>query len=196
MIGVANMLSDCCEGRSPAAAAVSRMSPFSILFLKKCENFCIAYAEVPAGGGSKAMRKIGVYGQEAVKYRYDLCPKAANGAERDTLELKGFRKLRWVLSDEQQAKVDICHKEAMLEANIRLHDQRRAALPDAACSKDRPKVAKADPTYSSTSPPKPQASEPVPRPPPSKQNKAMETLGNDASAPSSGLMRFFGTKAM
>lgn len=125
-----------------------------------------------------------------------MCLKAADAAERDTWELKEFRKFQRVHSDKQHAKVYIWHKEAMLEAKTRLHDQRRAALQGAACSKERPKGATAKVKYDLDSPPKPQAAEPASKPPPGRKHKAVGALDNGVSAPSSGLMRFLGSKTM
>ena len=127
--GVVNLLQDCTEGHSPSAIDVSRMSSFSILFLKKCENFCTCDAYVPAEAGSMTMKRVELQGKEAIGARFDRCFKAEAGA-KDPQDIKEFRMFKWMLSSEQQEKVDVWHKEVIFHAKARLEDQRQAAIQD------------------------------------------------------------------
>ena len=44
--GCCNLLADCAEGRSPTAADVAKMSPFSIFFLNRAEIFGVWSSDV------------------------------------------------------------------------------------------------------------------------------------------------------
>ncbi len=127
--GVVSLLQDCIDCHSPSAIEVSRKSSFSILFVKKCESFCRCDAYVPGEAESMAMKRLKLQGQDAIAARFDRCFKAELGA-KDPLDIKEFIMLKWMLSSEQQEKVDVWHKEVMLQAKARLEDQRQAAIVD------------------------------------------------------------------
>jgi hypothetical protein len=126
--GVVNLLQDCIDCHSPSAIEVSRMSSFSILFVKKCENFCRCDAYVADSAGIKSKR-VELQGKAAITARFDRCLQAELGM-KDPLDIKEFRMFKWMLSSEQQEKIDVWHKEVMLQAKARLEDQRQAAIVD------------------------------------------------------------------
>ena len=100
---VANLLQDCIDCHSPSAIDVSRMSSFSILFLKKCEHFCGCDAYCPGEAGSMTMKRLELQGQDAIAARFDRCFKADSKA-KDPNDIKEFRMFRWMLNTEQQGE--------------------------------------------------------------------------------------------
>ena len=205
LTGLVNLLQDCSEGRSPSAMEVVRMSGFSTIFLKGCENLCVAYAVVADGMTKKKVEK---FGQDAINYKYQMCLDAENVASRDPLDLRDFRRFQWMLSAEQMKNVELWHREAMVEAKTRLLDKRRAALNDGCVEDDatakgvadvgkataRPNSATVGAGASSASSlaPPPACAE-VAKP---KQPKAKVQKVGDSGKPVAGLARFFGPKAL
>ena len=213
--GVVNLLQDCVEGHSPSAIDVSRMSSFSILFLKKCENFCTCDAYVPGEAGSMTMKRVELQGNEAIGTRFDRCFKAEAGA-KDPQDIKEFRMFKWMLSSEQQEKGDVWHKEVIFHAKARLEDQRQAALQDITsgqggeqAKQKRPiQAAELSTSASSSSSGSATTSAPPPLPPPPrgplKKQKTMEKAVDQASQKAAekasaeagtGVPKFFGMKA-
>ena len=121
-----NLLQDCIDCHSPSAIEVSRKSSFSILFVKKCESFCRCDAYVADSSGNE-FKRVELLGGAAMTARYDRCFKQELGS-KDPVDTKEFRMFKWMLSSEQHEKVDVWHREVMLQAKARLEDQRQAAV--------------------------------------------------------------------
>ena len=117
--GCCNLLSDCCEGRSPTASAVTKMSPFSMLFLKKAENFCV-YNTVEGSEDmtGRASRKVVLTGANALLSRFDKC--SAPHKDPDSADLKVSRTFRWMLNEDQNARVDEWLRVAVLIAKDKM----------------------------------------------------------------------------
>ena len=125
---------------------------------------------------------------------------------------------KWMLSSEQQEKVDAWHKEVIFHAKARLEDQRQAAIQDITsgqgggeqAKQKRPiQAAELSTSASSSSSASATTSAPPPLPPPPrgslKKLKTAEKAVDHASQkaaekPSAetgtGVLKFFGVKAM
>ena len=127
--GCCNLLSDCCEGRSPTASAVTKMSPFSMLFLKKAENFCV-YNTVEGSDDmtGRASRKVVLTGANALLSRFDKC--STPHKDPDSADLKVFRSFRWMLNEDQNARVDEWLRVAVLTAKDKIATAKKAAITD------------------------------------------------------------------
>ena len=124
---------------------------------------------------------------------------------------------KWMLSSEQQEKVDVWHKEVIFHAKARLEDQRQAAIQDITSVQEGEQAKQKRPiqaeelstSASSSSSASATTSAPPPLPPPPrgslKKLKTVEKAVDHASQkaaekPSAetgtGVLKFFGMKAL
>ena len=191
------------EGRAPTAKAVSKMSPFSILFLKKAEKFCVYSTVAPSDDGKSAPRKVVLTGYDALNARFE---KFVGGhSDPSSADLKEFRSYRWMLNEQQNTQVNEWQSAAVLSAKDKIQAEKKKAIADIQNAVAIPREPQPVTLEMSLVPPivskkkknQPRVDEGADKALEAKKQKCIdEEVEEEEDASSTGLISFFGSKAL
>jgi hypothetical protein len=137
------------------------------------------------------MKQQDFFGQAAMDHKYAAFAADTIGGI-GPMDLKEFKKFQWMLSADQRQKVDLWHKDAMVQAKARLQDERQASLDDEKSSEGISKLSSKGPSSSPCS--AACESSASSKGPAKKQKVAAEKT--KVTGAGGSLMKFFGAKAM
>ena len=129
---------------------------------------------------------------------YDQCKK--NTGLPDPAKIKFMRTFRWVLDPTENVHVEEWQRIAVLTARDRLTEQRAKALKDVEASTSQPKKARTSAASSSSQDKCPPLADKAPKKKKDEKDEKKDSLtrvsDNEPSVGVSGLISFFGSKAM
>ena len=125
--GAVDLLEEIAEGRGPSASEAGKMSLWSTVFLKKCENFCV-FEDDDKCEKTGAITRNTFFGGDALSRRYTRCV-GIQGVQ-DAADLKSVRSFAWMLSRDESRAVAEWQRHAVVTSSARLKESKAKALKD------------------------------------------------------------------
>ena len=201
MTTAANAILDMSTGSSPTSKELSQMTTWLLCFHKRCENFAHVVVDAAAScSSSSKSAKRHLFGAAAIQHRLKTCRDAPDGAQEDT-DLKELRMFRWLLSDAELKELSSWTSSKVQTSRDRLMNRQKALQDIEKKAKAKRSQEKVDDQL-----------QPLMAPPLKKKGKEKPEQGNpppvidedderdaedaNGSNETSGLLSFFGAKAI
>ena len=190
-----SMMNDILDNQGPSSAEAAKLSDFAKLVLKKCENYC--RVPVPSELVERVGGRTTLSGGEGLKFLFEQM--AEKKKVQDSSDLKVLRSFKWMLSTEELRTFDEWEREAVLNARDTMQASKNQAIKDLEKELAAPAAAKRTAAKEVAAPPlkeKRTSAASAGLAMAAKKAAAMPQKEEAVSDTPSGLLSFFGTKAL